>query len=95
MTTDTQKIATMDKILEMNANAREFWIMRPNRYNEDVEHPIRVEVKLRSPDGDTLEITVNDLPLVEAVDEAYGRFRTFLDKMPAFDSSRALAYTPE
>lgn len=84
-----QKIACMDKILEMNAAASEFWII----HNEwSTNKHVCVQMKLKAPDGTKVEINC-DGPLLLAVDEAYIRFQRIIKAMPETDGRKLLQHS--
>lgn len=86
--TPEQKIACIDKELELMKSCSEFLLTRlwSDKW--------WVKMELTSPDEDKIKIEVEATTLYDAINEAYARVRRHLDRVPEFDANKTIEYKP-
>lgn len=93
MITDQEKIACIDKQLELAARCETFQVKKV-KYRWQENPSFDVEATLDDDKGIRVNISVQAPSLVEVIDEAYTRVRRVLDAFPAVDSQKVIAHQP-
>lgn len=84
-----------DMILDLQRTVTEFWIFSTevqSTYNPDTRWSC--EAKLRSDDGDKVEIKTRKETVLEAVEDVHRRVMKLVGRVPEFDANKVLTYEP-
>lgn len=89
--TPQDKINIIDKQLEMIAGSDSFivnvWTGFPDKH-------WNVRINLKNGEGDAIVIDVDASDFPSVINEAYTRFRRFLDPLPEFNANKVIEYQP-